>query len=324
MTTTINPTLVSLGLFWEIPLAALSFIFFKAMKLLIGLRYNFLLSKLNQQVLDWRPLCSEVLATPITLPFWMTFGPRLNTHAIIATVGPFTVKEFIDVHITAAQKSAKSWTIVVYSFPDYKTIFRIGSGNDELNQDWQTIKLTPGKYLLGLRYYNWPETVELPTIKVDGFDLIAAKIVSGDINDFYYQLRYRENFFYRCLHYYIFTLLRLRSWLPQSFVKREFLPVGDPSLTYFYGPVFQETSLKFDLNPRLLKNYDVYITIYDRSSFVVDFYQILEEHHTTALAETDGFYLVRVREKLDLQEKFVQGWLKIARSPAMNSYQTAV
>ncbi|MGF1523325.1 MAG: DUF6208 family protein [Leptolyngbyaceae cyanobacterium] len=324
MIATLNLVISYLWLILEIPLAILSFIFFKIMKFVIGLRYNALLSRQSQRVLDWRPLCKEVLETPITLPFWMTFGPRLNTHAIIATVGPFTVEETIELHISAAQKSAKSWTIVVYRFPDYKTIIRVGSGSSELNelkQDWKKLELDSGQYLLGLRYYHWPKKVEFPAVKVDGIDLISPKILSGSINNFYHQLRNQENAFYLCLHYYIFTLLRLRSWLPQAFVKREFLPVGDPSLIYFYGIFFEGNSINFNLNSLLFKNYDVYITLYDRASFVVDFYQICEEKHTAGPTEIDGFYLVRVREKPDLQERFIDDWFKTTVIPSVSDCQ---
>ncbi len=298
-------------LLWEIPLAFLSFIFFKVMKFAVGSLYNFRLSKNKQQNLEWRPLSTDILETPITLPFWMTFGPRLNTHAIIATVGPFEVKKSMDLLVEAAEKSAKSWTIVVYKFPDYATVVRLGYGDSAFDNQWKSVELPPGKYLLGLRYYNWSEQVEFPAVKADGVEIIQSKTIPSDINNFYYELREQENWFYFCLHYYLFPMFRLRKWLPESFVKKEFLPVGDPALFYYYGLLRKQESLKVSFNPVLFNNYEVYITLYDRASFATSFYQIQETNHVTKPLEHDGFYLFRIRQKPEIQEQFVSEWVEI-------------
>lgn len=298
-------------LWWELPLAFISFLFFKVMKFIIGNLYNFRLSHHDQQHLEWQPLSTETLKSPITVPFWMTFGPRLNTHAIIAPVGPFDVKETVEFNVEAAEQSAKSWTMVVYRFPDYKTVLRIGSGGNSLQEKWESISLEPGKYMLGLRYYQWPDQVKFPDVKVDGQHLIQSKIISGDVNTFYRDLRTRENWFYFSLHFYIFPLLRLRKWLPESFVKKEFLPVGDPALTYYYGCFKSGEQITVTLNPDLLKHYDVYVTLYDRASFVISFHQIDETNAVISPTEVDGFYLFRIREKPTCQSKINADWINI-------------
>jgi len=145
-------------------------------------------------------------------------------------------------------------------------------------------------------------------------EVVNTKIVPGDINDFYYNLRNRKNWFYFCLHYYIFTLLRLRKWLPESFVRKEYLPVGDPTLNYFYGAIRKGESIKVDLNSLLLNSYEIYLSLYDRASFVLCFYQINEHNHITEPVEDDGFYLFRIRQKPTVKEKFVSDWVKIAVS----------
>ncbi len=308
---TYNRIFAKAELLWEIPLAFLSFIFFKVMKFVVGSLYNFRLSRAKEQNLEWRPLSTETLTTPITLPFWMTFGPRLNTHAIIATVGPFDVEKSLELSIKAANESAKSWTIVIYKFPDYQTVARIGSDNVNSASQWESIQLQRGKYLLGLRYYGWPEKVELPAVKTDGIEIIAAKNIPGDINNFYYDLRTRTNWFYLCLHYYIFVLLKFRKWLPQSFVGKEFLPVGDPALVYYYGAIKKGESLKVKLKAELFASYEVYLTVYDRSSFVSFFEQIETQNYLTEPLEHNGFYLFRVRQQPGKNEKFIQDWVEI-------------
>ena len=302
----------------EVPLAFFSFLFFKLMKFVWGNLYNFHLQRNNQQF-EWQPLSTETLKSPFTLPFWMTFGPRLNTHAIIAPVGPLQVNHSVDIDLESAENSAKSWTIAVYQFPSYKTVTRISSSDSSLNleEKWKTLKLPSGNYLLGLRYYDWIKNVEFPTVKVDGVEIVKSKTISGDTNKFYSDLRTRKNWFYSCLNYYVFTVLALKSWLPKSFVRKQFLPVGDSSLIYYYGLIKKRESLKFTLNSELLKSYDLYLTFYERSSFVLEFYQIKQQEYRTLPSQSDGFYLIRIRQKptikeASIKENFVKEWLDIS------------
>lgn len=299
-------------LFKEIPLAFFSFLFFKSMKFALGNLYNFHLHRNNQQF-EWQPLSTETLESPFTLPFWMTFGPRLNTHAIIAPVGPLPVNDSVDIDIESAENSAKSWTIAVYKFPGYKTITRISSSDSslDLEEKWKTLKLPSGNYMLGLRYYDWVKNVEFPTVKVDGVEIVKSKTISGDTNKFYSELRTRKNWFYFCLNYYVFTVLAMKSWLPKSFVRKQFLPVGDSSLIYYYGIIKHRESIKLSLDSRLLESYNLYLTLYDRSSFVLEFYQIDEQEHRTLPSQTNGFYLIRIRQKPGIKENFLKEWIHI-------------
>ena len=91
--------------------------------------------------------------------------------------------------------------------------------------------------MLGLRYYRWTEHVELPAIQGDGNDLVAAKVVPRDINNFYSDLINRRNLFYYALHFYVYTMLRFRRMLPSGFVERQYAPVGNPETKYLYGTV---------------------------------------------------------------------------------------
>lgn len=332
--TTAKQTLTTLELVKEIPLACLSFTYFHTMKFVFGNLYKLNLQR-NHQKYEWQPLSTETLKSPFTLPFWMTFGPRLNTHAIIAPVGPLRVNHSVDIDLESANNSAKSWTIAIYQFPSYKTITKItssdsfapaygdrdrcsishqndGEPNHFLNAEKQRkLKLSPGNYMVGLRYYDWSENVELPSVKVDGLETVKAKTISGHRNKFYSDLRTKKNWFYFWLNYYIFTVLSLKDLLPKSFVRKQFLPVGDSSLIYYYGIIRNRESLKFIINPLLLDNYNLYLTFYDRASFVLDFYRIEEQNYTTPPSKVDGFYLVRIRQKPNLKKQFFEKWIDI-------------
>ncbi|MGK7875131.1 MAG: DUF6208 family protein [Xenococcaceae cyanobacterium] len=293
------------SLLWEIPLAFLSFLFYKAMKFVIGNLFTVYLTLNKEKASQWRVLSAETLKSPLTLPVLMTKGPRWNTHAIIGTLGPFAVKQSIALDVESANNSAKSWIAVVYSFPDYKTIASIESGKSEFEDRWASLQLQPGKYTLGLRYYNWSEQVDLPAVKVDGGEFVNSQAVPSDINEFYRDLIQCKNWFYLGLHYYIFTLLRLRKWLPESLIQSEYLPVGAPDTKFFYGYLKRGQSLQVEVHSLIITNYDIYLTVYDRSSLPISWCQIKEEKQITQAIENNGFYLIRIRQKSPLPKNLV-------------------
>ncbi|NER47832.1 MAG: hypothetical protein F6J92_14285 [Symploca sp. SIO1A3] len=314
---------LALKLWWEIPLALLSLIFAKTLKgiipILSQIQKN---TKANQKISDptkkevykWRFGSEEVLKQPLVLPYILTTAPRWNTHAIVASTEPVPVKESLKIDISSCVASAQSWSIGIYSFPEGKPIKYIASHEPKFQEQWQELKLEQGKYNLGLRYYNWYQEVSLPAVSVDNNQVINTESVnSSHINSYFNylpKLTARDNIFYRFLNYYIFTILVCQKWLPKEWVRKEFLPVGDPNNEFVYGVIYKGYSLNLTLNPLLLTNYDVYLTIYNRSSLPINFCQINTEKYTTSVIETDGFYLVRLRPKSDLGKNlFQQNWI---------------
>ena len=90
--TSTNPLQVlGIDLLWELPLALLSFGFYRANRLLISRLYRRFQSRLGSRATRWRLLNRTTLAMPISLPVLMTTGPRWNTHALIGTLGPLNV-----------------------------------------------------------------------------------------------------------------------------------------------------------------------------------------------------------------------------------------
>ncbi|NET58870.1 MAG: hypothetical protein F6K47_22785 [Symploca sp. SIO2E6] len=308
-------------LWWEIPLALLSLIFYKTVKGLIGILAK-KKAQDNQNISDptktkvyqWRLFSEELLKLPLVLPYILTTGPRWNTHAIIATTEAFPVKESLKIDVSSCVASAQSWSIGIYSFPSRKPVKYIASHEPQFQEQWQELKLEPGKYNLILRYYNWHDEVSLPAINVDSNQIINTESVnSSDINSYFNylpKLTARDNIFYRGLNYYIFTILVCQKWLPKEWVRKQYLPVGDPNNEFVYGVIYKAYSLTLKLNPLLLTNYDVYLSTYNRSSLPITFCQIYTEKYTTSVMETDGFYLVRLRPKSDLgNNSFQHDWI---------------
>ena len=282
-------------LVWEIPLALFSLLFYKVMKFIIGNLFTIYLAINKSKASAWRVLSQETLDSVLSLPVLMTKGPRWNTHAIIGTLGPFTVEQEVSLNITTANSSARSWIAVVYSFPSYQTITSLESSKISSDNDWYTLKLAPGKYSLGLRYYNRLDTITLPEIKIDNNNFANAQNIPSDNNDFYHNLIQAKNWFYSSLHYYIFTILKLRKFLPESFVKREFLPVGAPDTFFAYNYLEKNQSLSLTFTPDIIEHCNIYFNLYDRSSLPLSWCEINNTEYKLPAPKTNGYYLLRIR-----------------------------
>ncbi|MGF1481663.1 MAG: DUF6208 family protein [Cyanophyceae cyanobacterium] len=298
---------------WEIPLALLSFLFNKVVKFFIGVVYTLYLAFNQQRAHQWQVLSEETLKKPLSLPVLMTKAPRWNTHAIIGTLGPFRVQTTISLDGETANQSAQSWIAIFYSFPGYQTIASLESKH--VAQDgWVSVNLRPGQYTIGLRYYSWYQSVRLPAIKADGQTVAAACEIDPQINQFYHSLSDKKNWFYLGLHTYIFTLLKA-NWLPAPLVKREYLPVGATDTKFFYGYLHKNDTLQVNVYPQLLSSYDIYLTLYDRSSLPVSWCQ-LESEQTAQAIHTDGSYLFRLRQKPTVLETAIPLNQAVDRQPS--------
>ncbi|MGK7921459.1 MAG: DUF6208 family protein [Trichodesmium sp.] len=302
---------LAIELLWEIPLGLLSLIFFKSVRLSLRTLVSMTTNSNKKKVDKWLVFSEELLKKPLVLSSLLTTGPRWNPHVIAAGAGPFALKESLAIEISSCVASAQLWSIGIYKFPEAKAVKYIASDSSNLQEQWHELKLEPGKYTLGLRYYNWYDQVSLPGINVDGNLIINSESVDGNnVNNYFDNLIERDNTFYRFLNYYIFTLLLCQKWLPQEWVRKEYLPVGDPNNEFFYGFIYKDYSLSLKLNSLLLANYDVYLTIYNRSSLPIIYSQINTEKYTTSTMATDSFYLLRLRYNCNLGNKlFEQNWI---------------
>jgi hypothetical protein len=291
------------SLIWEIPLSFLSFLFYKAVKLIVGNIFTIYLGLNKKKASQWRVLSADIVKSALNLAVLMTKGPRWNTHAIIGTLGPFFVQQSITIDSKCANNSAKSWTAVVYSFPSYETITSIESAQASCEQT--SLQLRPGRYTIGLRYYQWSEPILFPSIKIDDREFVTSENIPDNINDFYSELIDRKNWFYSWLHYYIYTILRLRKYLPESFVRAEYLPVGAPDTEFFYGYLAKDQCLELELGLGILANYDVYVTLYDRSSLPLSWFKLTQQQGKTSPMPGNGYYLIRMRELIKTSDKIL-------------------
>ena len=198
---------------------------------------------------------SEILNSPIGIPYLMVTGPRWNCHAVIGGVGSLQVQETVGIDVETAQKSAGEWTLVFYNEKmDTKTY--LSSTEVRPKTAWKSINLESGRYMLSFRYYHVKKEVKFPTINVDGKKVIDARPINKEWQDYQEGLeviRNHRGWFYYALHYYVFNLLRWRKWLPESFVEREFLPVGNPDTLFYYGILRQREKFKVTFDALLFR-----------------------------------------------------------------------
>jgi hypothetical protein len=284
----------SVRLVWQLPVAILSYLFFKAtrfcLRRLVKLHYRFHARRAQQ----WQVFSEEFLSRPLVLPVIMVEGPRWNTHALIAQTGPFRVGREIRIHLPLANRPAKSWTIVVYRFPGQRTVAAVGSPDVSSDEPWLTIPLTPGRYILVLRYYQWSDDVRLPEVWVDGSQAVDAAPIPPDANEFYCRLAARRSLFYRLLHDYVYVMLRYKDRLPRRWVEKEFLPVGNPETQFLYGALPRGKRLRIEVPPWVHANCDVYLTLYDRASFPVVWNEVAELEYETPRVVQDSMFLLRI------------------------------
>jgi len=292
------------SIFWllEIPLALLSFIFYKIMKFLIGIVFTVYLAINQEKASQWRFFSQKMITAPLILPVLMTKGPRWNTHAVIGTLGPFSVEKEFALDLQSANNSAGSWIAVVYSFPGYKTITSLESNKIETQEKWYSVSLKPGKYTLGIRYYNRAEKIQLPAIKVDGEPFVDPQIMPSNVNNFYQELINSKNWFYSSLHYYIFTILKLRNILPESFIRGEYLPVGAPDTFFAYNYLLKQQQLQLNIDQKIVDSCNIYFTLYDRSSLPLSWEQIRIGEYNLEAPQGNSYYLLRIRPQPELAE----------------------
>jgi hypothetical protein len=248
----------------------------------------------QRQSSEWQLLSGELLQRRFALPVIMTEGPRWNTHATIARVGPLDVRQSLEVQVSQAAVSARTWTIVLYSFPGHDTS-RVLRPQDtgRASKGWIHLTLPTGSYSLIARYYDPSVSSVLPAVRVDNKPQVESIPVPAAANEFYERLDRRHNLFYKLLHYHAYVALRHRTWLPKSLVRKIYLPVGNPETVFRYGALAPGQSLRVELTSCLLDACDVYITFYDIASFPLRWQRIESSTNQWAPLGRRCTYLIR-------------------------------
>src|SRR5258708_22400152 len=126
---------------WQMPLTILSLIFYKTVRCVLRGIVNLHYRRHEEEAYRWRTFSAENLNKPLALPYVMTNAPRLNLHAIAAGVGPLAVMRSLSVDVSAATRSARSWSLVVYAVSGAQTVASINPMNARSGPSWHTLGL---------------------------------------------------------------------------------------------------------------------------------------------------------------------------------------
>jgi Family of unknown function (DUF6208) len=287
------------ALLYQVPLALLSFLFFRGFRWLMRQAADLHHSLRMAEARRWRPLSAQTLRNPLALPVLMTSAPRWNPHAVIATAGPLPVRRSLAINVAEAQRSAATWSVVIYTYPAYRTVTTIDSLHPSATADRELreVLLPPGRYWLGLRYYHPAEGAALPTVLLDGKPGVSAQSLPPDVNGFYEGLARRGGLLYFCLHYYVWVLLRLKGLVPRRIAEREYLPVGNPGTRFRPGCLERGQTVQVEVEAAVLETHDVFLTVYNRASFPVFWDQVTSPLPIMAPFAGPGHYLVRIHPR---------------------------
>jgi len=277
--------------FLRIPAASASFVLFHAVKWLLHRLRR--VRERNGETLAWTTL-SEVFGRPLALPYIMVTGPRWNPHALISRVGPFQVEHSLRMRTDTAHAAAQMWTLVISRASDTHAVAAIDSSRISRDHEWHIQPLPPGRYTGVLRYYKWTTDPHLPTLEIDNGRQIPERAVPPTENDYLQTIRHKNGVFYTCLHYYVLEMLRLRRYLPEALLRREYLPVGNPETAFCYGYLPQGQCLAITSHLGIPQGHRLYLTVYNRSSFPVHWGEVQSLPHYTPAAAATGSYLLRL------------------------------
>ncbi len=241
----------------------------------------------------------------------MIVCPRWNPHSVQHCVGPLAVQDGVLIDIDCAHRSAKLWILSIYrNGVEVETLSSAnverarGSMVDHDGHQRYRLPLAAGVYSIFVRYYQCRPDAACPSITVPGrMDLGDRDIVieSRDISfervryqAFLAEIQNRKGLVYFFLHPHVYVALMLRGLLPAGFVRRLYLPYGNPQTEFFYDLVDQGETVRLSIDEADLQSASVHIVFFNRCGFPVSWQDITEAAFIGPSAVEAGSYLVRI------------------------------
>lgn len=245
----------------------------------------------------WR-LFSEQCEDPGLLPTLSILGPRWNCHAMIASFGPVEVRERVTCRVGELQKQSESWTIVAYDKRMATAAFS-GSwtaGGAVAEHGEATFELAPGRYMFSLRCYAEHDRLILPDVVIDGRAMQCGRVLEGEMSRYacaLERIRGQNGFFYRALHYYVFHQLAYAPEARPEWLRRHFLPVGNPETEWHYGHLKPGERLRLELGQHDAERVITFVCFYNWASFPVFWLRVRDQEWVSPTFETRLGYAIR-------------------------------
>jgi hypothetical protein len=284
----------------ELPLALISFGLYVSIRALMRRAVRAHFAKRPELASSWRVVSKELLEKPIARIAAVATAPRWNTHAIVGSAGPLTVRSSIAVSLVALRRSAEAWAMVVHAHPSQRPLLSFA---DSAGAEWAELSVEPGSYMLMSRYYHLGDDPELPEVRVDGQPVVRTQRVSKDANAFYRELEQRVGPIALVLHFHVVTLLRIARWLPSGLLARHMVPVGAPNTRFSYGVLERGERLRLRVSGELRATHEVFYDLYGRDSIPYAWGELETNELSTEVAPRTGFYLVRVQARSNDSER---------------------
>jgi hypothetical protein len=256
--------------------------------------------------LQWRTM-SDDLTKPASLLVLTVLGPRWNCHALLATLPAIPVRETLSIDLTGLGDGSESWSLVLY---DERMTTRKWIGSAAANDSAVKWMLSPGRYLLSLRYYTDADDLRIPAVSVDDRIFVSGGVITGESTRYRERLesiRNRSSLYYRLLHYYVFFYLK-HGTKNTDWLRAHFLPVGNPDTEWYYGHLAAGEHLAVRFDSVHERAYHTYVAFYNWASFPVDWTKIRGlEWQSVAFAEDVGYAIRCVRKMSDRKTQHSDG-----------------
>lgn len=204
---------------------------------------------------------------PLGVPYMMVTGPRWNTHARIASAGPFHAERRIVVDVDGLAEA--NWYVVLHRLPTNEML----QWADHTQSDADatvTFDVDPGTYLLVARLYPTGRPASFPPVHVDGGATSVPSRDAGVIRQPQVASQFhRRSLFYDALHHHVFFALHHRRHFDTATVRRQYLPVGNPGTQFRYGAVRPGEAVEVTWTDAVEAQYRLFLSAYNRSSFPI-------------------------------------------------------
>ena len=96
------------------------------------------------------------------------------------------------------------------------------------------------------------------------------------------------------MHYYVYIMLKWKMLFKESFLKKHYLPYGNPGTEFSYGVVKKGKKLRIDFDVPFFDYASVYVMVLNRYGFPVFWESVTDTVYNSNIMNVDGTYLIRV------------------------------
>eukprot|EP00316_Scyphosphaera_apsteinii_P023757 CAMPEP_0119334550 /NCGR_PEP_ID=MMETSP1333-20130426/87551_1 /TAXON_ID=418940 /ORGANISM="Scyphosphaera apsteinii, Strain RCC1455" /LENGTH=328 /DNA_ID=CAMNT_0007344867 /DNA_START=396 /DNA_END=1382 /DNA_ORIENTATION=- len=237
----------------------------------------------------------------------LAFGPRWNTHT---NPNVFVVKlksSTATIEIENVRLDGLSFQVVFYSGRFLATTLGSVAAKPD-GSEWLSFEATlpPSaregwmQMIIRVYLYGGREKVTLPRVKIDGVEMIEKTTeFSRDKMAFNHSLTQYQRPIHTALQWHVFPLLTCRWLLPAAWLRKIYLPVGNPETQWKYGAIIEGYSLRCEIKSQsLLDAHLVFCTILNRASIPTNPCNTIETlTHTFPPVLQDSHWVVRIVRK---------------------------